>query len=128
MLTKVKRATGFLQHRGKEIYFVDLANCTTADELIEAIHVGNEFRAEYILPYGKRDLLLLVDIAKSPVFGEAFHELKRTGKELQPITKKKAFIGLNSAKKTLMNIYNKVTFNSVKVFDTKEEALNWLVQ
>ena len=46
-----------------------------------------------------RDILMLVDLSNSFVYGEGFEELKHSGKELKPLSKKRAVVGLNKAKK-----------------------------
>lgn len=116
----------FINHKGKEIYFIDYTNLKVEEEFLAAIRSTNSFR-EKVKQSGKRDLLMLVDFTNSYVYGNAFSEIKRSGKLTQDITKKTAVVGITGAKRALLDIINTVTSLKVKPFDDIEQAKNWLV-
>lgn len=115
-------------YHGKEIYFLDCSNKRTVNELVEAVKKSREFRKTAIEAAGKKDLLTLVDLSNSYVFGDGLEELKRSGKELHPITKKRAVVGLNGTQKILLNSVNLFARTDFRAFDTVEQAQEWLVK
>jgi len=117
----------FITHNGKEIYFIDYSNLKFEKDFLEAIHSTNEFR-ERVMASGKKDLLMLVDFTNSFVYGNAFSEIKRSGKLTQSITKRTAVIGITGAKKALLDIMNTITTLNVKPFDSLDDAMNWLIK
>jgi hypothetical protein len=117
----------FIIHKGKEIYFIDYTNIKLEDEFLDAIKSTNLFR-EKVKASGKKDLLMLVDISNSYVYGHAFTEMKRSGILTQGITKRTAVVGVSSTKKTLLEIMNAFTSLNIKSFESIDEAKNWLVR
>lgn len=115
-------------YKGKEIYHLDYSNKKTINELVESIRKAREFRKTTIEGSGKKDVLILVDLTNSFVFGEGLDELKRSGKELQPLTKKRAVVGLNTSKRILLNSVNLFAKTDFKAFDSIEEAQEWLIK
>jgi hypothetical protein len=91
----------FIYHREKEIYFIDYTNIMQEVEFLEAIKSTNAFR-EKVKASGKKDLLMLVDVTNSYVFGGVFAEVKKSAKLTQSITKKTAVVGILGAKKTFL--------------------------
>jgi hypothetical protein len=117
----------FINHKGKEIYFIDYTNLKLEEEFLAAIKSTNAFR-EKVKSSGKKDLLMLVDVSNSFVYGEVFSEIKRSGKLTKEITKKTAVVGITGAKKTLLDIANVFTSLNVKPFDNIEDAKEWLIK
>lgn len=116
----------FITHKGKEIYFINYSNIKFEEEFLEAIRSTNAFR-EKVRNLGKKDLLMLVDVSDSYIYGQAFSEIKRSGKITQSLTKKTAVVGVTGAKKTFLDMVNIFTSLNVKAFDRIEEAKDWLV-
>ncbi len=117
----------FIYHREKEIYFIDYTNLMQEVDFLEAIKSTNAFR-EKVKASGKKDLLMLVDVTNSYVFGGVFAEVKKSAKSTQSITKKTAVVGISGAKKTFLDIVNAFTSLNVKPFNNIEEAKDWLVK
>ena len=114
-------------YQGKEIYNLNYSNHKTVEDLAEAIKKARLFRKTSPKLAAMRDILMLVDLSNSFVYGEGYEELKRSGKELKPITKKRAVVGLNTAKKIMLNAYNRFLNADFRAFDSTEEAKRWLV-
>lgn len=117
----------FENYKGKEIYYIDYSNLKTNEEFLEAIKETNAFRIK-TKEQGKKDLLMLVNMNGSYVYGDVLKEIKRSGQETKPLTKKTAVVGITGSKKVLLNIINTVTNLSSKPFDNLEEAKEWLIQ
>lgn len=117
----------FIVHNDKEIYFIDYTNLKQEEEFLEAIKSTNAFR-EKVKASGKKDLLMLVDVTNSYVYGQVFSEIKRSAKLTQDITRRTAVVGVTGVKKTLLDMMNAFTTLNVKPFDNIEEAKNWLVR
>jgi hypothetical protein len=76
---------------------------------------------------GKRNLLMLVDVTGSFIYGEVLEEIKKAGKLTKDLTLKEAVVGVTGSKKILLKIVQSITRMNLKVFDTPEEAKNWLI-
>jgi hypothetical protein len=111
----------------KEIYYIDYTNLKLEEEFLSAIKSTNAFR-EKVKASGKKDLLMLVNVTNSYIYGQAFAEIKRSGKLTQSITKRTAVVGMTGAKRTFLDIVNAFTSLNVKPFENIEEAKDWLVK
>ena len=117
----------FINYNNKEIYFIDYSNIKSNDEFLKTIKETNSFR-ENLVQLGKKNLLMLVDVSGSFVYGEVLDELKRAGRLTKAITKKEAVVGVTGSKKILLQIIQTFTNMKLKVFDNIEDAKNWLVK
>jgi len=117
----------FIEYKGKEIYFVDYTNIKTKEKFLEVIKGTNAFREE-TKALGKRNILMLVDITGSYVYGETLDALKKAGKLTKEITKKEAIVGVTGAKKIMLKITQMFTGMQLRPFDTIDQAKEWLTQ
>lgn len=116
----------FIEYKGKQIYYVDYSNIKSNDEFLAIIKETNKFR-EKIKAEGKKDLLMLVDVSGSFVYGPVLEEIKKAGKETKALTAREAVVGVTGAKKILLKVVQTFTNMNLRVFDTVEEAKDWLV-
>jgi hypothetical protein len=116
----------FIEHKGKMIYYVDYSNIKTNEEFLHVIRQTNAFR-EKARAEGKRDLLMLVDLTGSFVYGEVLEEIKKAGKITKEITAREAVVGITGGKRILLKIVQSISNMNLHVFDTIEEAKDWLV-
>jgi len=116
----------FIEHKGKEIYYVDYSNIKSNEEFLLILKSTNAFR-EKIKAEGKNNLLMLVDISGSFVYGEVLEQLKKAGKLTKEITAKEAVVGITGGKKIILKILQTITKMNFRVFDTTEEAKDWLI-
>jgi hypothetical protein len=117
----------FIEYMGKHIYYVDYSDIKTNDEFMTVIKQTNDFR-EKVKSEGKKDLLMLVDVSGSFVYGDVLTEIKKAGKITKEITLKEAVVGISGGKKILLRIVQSFTNMNLKVFDTLDEAKDWLVK
>jgi hypothetical protein len=115
-----------VEYKGKQIYYVDYSNIKTNEEFLSIIKQTNAFR-EKVKAEGKHNLLMLVDITGSFVYGEVLEEIKKAGKNTREIISKQAVVGITGGKKILLKIVQTITNMNFKVFDTVEEAQDWLI-
>jgi hypothetical protein len=116
----------FIEYKGKYIYYVDYSNIKTNDEFMSVIKQSNGFR-EKVKSEGKKDLLMLVDVSGSFVYGDVLTEIKKAGKITKEMTQKEAVVGISGGKKILLKIVQSFTNMNLKVFDSIDEAKDWLV-
>jgi hypothetical protein len=116
----------FIEYKGQSIYYVDYSNIKTNDEFMSVIKQSNSFR-EKVKSEGKKDLLMLVDVSGSFVYGDVLTEIKKAGKITKEMTLKEAVVGISGGKKILLKIVQSFTSMNLKVCDTIEEAKDWLV-
>ncbi|MBN2812841.1 MAG: hypothetical protein JXQ80_02125 [Bacteroidales bacterium] len=118
--------TSFIQYKGKEIYYVDYSNIKTNEEFLAIIKQTNAFR-EKTKAEGKRNLLMLVDITGSFVYGEVLEQIKKAGKLTKELTAREAVVGVTGGKKILLRIVQTFSNMSLKIFDSVEDAKEWLI-
>ncbi|MEM9326961.1 MAG: hypothetical protein AAGA85_14940, partial [Bacteroidota bacterium] len=58
---------------------------------------------------------------------EVVKKAQESGKATSHLTIRRAAVGIVGAKKVLLNAFNRVSGNSTRVFDSVEEAKDWLV-
>jgi hypothetical protein len=116
----------FIEYKGQSIYYVDYSNIKTNDEFMSVIKQSNSFR-EKVKSEGKKNLLMLVDVSGSFVYGDVLTEIKKAGKITKEMTLKEAVVGISGGKKILLKIVQSFTNMNLKVFDSVEEAKDWLV-
>jgi SpoIIAA-like len=117
----------FIEYKGKEIYFVDYTDIKSQEEFLKVIKSTNAFR-ENARKTGKRNVLILVDITGSYVYGETLDALKRAAKLSRELSKKEAIVGVTGPKKVMLRIVQLFTGMQLRPFVTLEEAQEWLIQ
>jgi hypothetical protein len=116
-----------IQHKGKEIYFIDYSNIKTSDEFLKTLKETGAFR-EKVKAMGEKDLLVLVNITDCYLNVEIFDELKKAGRIIREITAKEAIVGITGYKRILLQILQTLTNLNFQVFKSIEEAKDWLVE
>ena len=80
----------------------------------------------HIENYGKKDILMLIDLSDSFVFGKAEERLEQSIKKVSHITKKRAIVGLNRSRMIFLNMMNSLFGKEVRAFDNISDAKIWL--
>jgi hypothetical protein len=117
-------SVSYIFHKGKKIMIVDYTKCkTTADTLAVLEAVKDEYLKTNEM------IISLNDFREAYGSREFMNRANQLGKELfDKRTLKTAAIGVVGIKKILVNAYNVFIKNKINIFDTKEEALDWLVK
>jgi hypothetical protein len=116
----------FIEYKGKQIYYVDYSNIKTSEEFLAIIKSTNAFR-EKLKRDGIKDLLMLVNISESFVYGDVLTEIKKAASQTKELIAKEAIVGITGSKKILLRVLQSFAKMDFKIFDTEEEAKDWLV-
>lgn len=114
----------YINYKGKRIMMIDYTKCKTSPEMIQLLEqVADEYRKS-----GEK-FLTVNDFTGN--FGN--DDFMKRAKELGPEvfdekTLKSAILGITGVKKILLLAYNKFVKNKLVPFETKEEALEYLVK
>ena len=126
MTVLTKASASLIEYQGKDIYHLDYSNKKTVYDLIDAIEQCNMFCEIHIENYGKKDILMLIDLSDSFVFGKAEERLEQSIKKVSHITKKRAIVGLNRSRMIFLNMMNSLFGKEVRAFDNISDAKIWL--
>ncbi|MFY0626610.1 MAG: hypothetical protein JXR07_09955 [Reichenbachiella sp.] len=114
----------YIQHKGKKIMFADYRSCKQEVQQLELLENVAKEMAKF-----PEQTLLLVDydgVSGGIAYMTRVKELGNT--VFKKHMKNSAVLGITGLKKVLFNGYNRATgTNNVKTFNTREEALDWLV-
>lgn len=128
MTVLAKANTCVIDYNGKTIYHVDYSNKRSMYDLIDAIEQAKMFCEIHIKENDKKDILVLMDLSNSFVFGKAIDMLNQSTKELKYYTKKRAVVGLDRSKMLFLNLTNSIFGNKVKAFNSVSKAKEWLAE
>jgi len=111
-------------HNGKKIYFTDWTNLKKPED---ALRVMTE-TSDFIVKMGQYDLLEIVDVKGSFATNDVLKALKDVNNKVKKYNKKKAFVGLSSAQRVLLNTINLFSKTSIVGFDDLESAKEWVTK
>ena len=112
----------FIDHRGQQVLFVDITNCTTA----EMIELGRMVPG-YVSSEPRGSVLLLADFTGSKFDKSALETLKQATVFDRPHIKRSAWVGVESMPKVFYDNLKAFSQRDLPAFKTREEALDWLV-
>ena len=113
-----------ISHKGKNIIFTDYTSCKTTEELIAKMLETEKFTLAQQGP-----VLSAADVTGTRLNGEFMKEAKTMAKRsLNDKITKGALLGVTGMKKALLLGLNLVTSIKWIPFETKEEALDYLVE
>jgi hypothetical protein len=114
----------YINYKGKKILFIDYSKCKTIQDTIQILE---SVRNEYLKSSEK--FLSMNDFSDFSVNNEYMELAKKYAKELfDAKTIRNSCIGITGIKKILLSAYNLTVKNKLMPFDTKEEALEYLVK
>jgi len=127
MNQKYPEGAKIITHKGEDIIYLDYHGLKKPEDFQDK--VGETIkRTKYYLENGIKDILVLTDLSDSYIYGDAPKYLKESTKMARPFVKKSAVIGISGAKRILLNMVNLFSGYETKAFQTKEEAIDWLVK
>lgn len=110
-----------IKYRGKEIWIADYSN-TEFEEALPILH----YVEEKILSSGRKDILLLDIVSNIKLNSKNNANVKEFAKKVDPYLDKYAVVGVGGLVKaiaTSLKIFNLI---KIKLFDTEDEALEYL--
>lgn len=114
----------YISYKGKKILFIDYTKCKTTQDTIQVLE---SVRTEYLK--SNEGILAINDFADVAVNNEYMELAKKYAKEtFDAKTIRNSCIGITGIKKILLSAYNLTVKNKLMPFDTKEEALEYLVK
>jgi hypothetical protein len=113
----------WLDHKGKRILFNDYTGLTASEIVFQVMENKSRYDKE-----NRHDLLLLVDVTDSPFNQTVVSSMHDIAKAIKPRMKKSAVIGVSGLKMVVLKTINRVSDLGIVPFDTKERALDWLVE
>jgi hypothetical protein len=115
----------WIEHKEKQILYIDYSNFLNTDETIKTILQVNDF----IKKLGKYELLLFVDVRKSNADEKIIVEaLKNNALIIKPYIKKAAVIGVTTMQQIILTVVNVFSGLGIKPFNTIDEAKDWLIK
>lgn len=113
----------FITHKGKRILLIDYTKCKNTEEMIKVL---DEVRKEYEKPGGQ--YLTLNDFSGTYGSSEFMNAASKHKELFDSKTIKTAVLGITGIKKILLNGYNTFVKKKQIPFDSKAEALEYLVK
>jgi hypothetical protein len=117
--------TGFIEHAGRRIVFMNFA---AVNDLAEALAIIDE--AQRFIAAQPRDgsLLTLVDVVGSRFDENVVQALKKLAAHNRPWVLAGAVVGMTPLQRVVYRIVNTFTGRRLAAFETHEEAKEWLVR
>lgn len=113
----------WIEYEGKEILFNDRSNLSP-EEIIRNVNEA----VKMIKKSGKKEILYLIDNSNTNIIPKVKDHIKKAGKEVDPFILKTAVLGASQPQKVLLNLLNKITRMTIRVFDDPESAKRWLAE
>ncbi len=111
-------------YKNQKISHLDFRKLS-GDDFINMLNASRDYVVK------NTDLLILIDVTGSSIFGKVVDEAKKFSRIIKPHRKKTALLGVEGAKKVLLQsilFFSGGFTPQVKTFDTKEDALEWLIK
>jgi len=118
----VEERIRFITHKGQRILLIDLSSCS-ADE----VTAGARLVPSYTTAEPRGSLLLLADFTGAKFDKATLAALKEATAYTQPHLKRSAWIGVESLPKVFYENIRNFSRRTLPTFNTREEALEYLV-
>jgi len=113
----------FSQHKGKKFLYVDMSNCDIK-EFLSTIPKAKEL----VKKQPEKSVLVFTDVTDAHYNSEVTDALKDYTKSNKPYVIASAVLGVNGLKQVIFNGIMRFTGRRLVMFDTKDQALNWLIE
>ena len=112
----------FVKHKGQAIFIIDLSHCREKEILL----LLEQVRA-IIARHAKGSMLTLGDFTGAEVDKKVATRLKEVLTLDRPYVKRSAFVGIGSVPHVLYENAKNFSHREIPAFQTREEAMDWLV-
>ena len=113
----------YLTHKGKRVLFIDYTQCKNTNEMLKVLDLVRQEYEKSIGPF-----LALNDFTGTYGSSDFLNAAQKHKDLFDAKTSKTAVLGIVGIKKILLNGYNAFVKKKQMPFDTKEEALDYLVK
>lgn len=117
------KRTEIIEHHGVKVLFTDYLDLKKSEDIIAVID-----EAEAIINAMPAGILYLINIQGAIGSPEVIKRYMPFAKQIQPKIAKDAVIGMTGLQRILVNGIKKFSGVSMVPFDTKEEALDFLIK
>ena len=113
----------FIEHKDKEVLLVDLSHCTAAevDNLVRMVPV-------IVTAQPLHSALILTDFTGASFDEDALRTMKESAVFDKAHVKKSALVGAASLPQGFYELLKSYSRREFSVFDTRDEALDWLTK
>ena len=119
----VKKRLRFLKHKGREIFLIDFSHCQGKDMLL----LLDQVRAD-VARHEPGTVLTLADFRGATVDKEVATKIKEVLTLDRPYVKKSAWVGTESVPHVFFEHFKSFSRRDFPSFETREEAMDWLVE
>lgn len=113
----------FIQHRGKKILFIDGSNCTVEEAPAHLAKARDVIRSQ-----PEKSVYTLTDMTNARFNDEVAEEMKKNVAGNKPFVVAATVVGVTGLKKIFFNSLLKLTGRKLTLFDTAEQAKDWLAE
>lgn len=113
---------GFIDHKGKKILLYDFSYTKKSDDVVGLIKQAGTIAKKQ----PPKSILVLTDVTEAHYSVETTQALKELAKENTPYVKASAVTGVTGLKKVIFDAILKFSGRDIKLFSSREEALDWL--
>jgi hypothetical protein len=113
----------FITHRGKRILLIDLTSCSAEDVIERLTQVQRMVTAQ-----PRNSVLTLCDLAGAQFSRASITRMKEVAVFDRPHVKRTAFVGAESLPQVFYQALKTFSQREFLRFETREEALDWLVR
>ena len=113
----------YISYKGQDILYIDLRESKTEKR-------SKELLKETVKAYQESEgnLIALTNVEGAFMNPEIIEETKKYAKSLFSLkAKKRAMVGVKGLKKLIFNGYAAISGNNIRLFDTEEEAKEYLI-
>jgi len=111
-----------MQHKGKEILFLDLSNCKPDETLV----IIKEFK-KVVSGYSEHSLLTITDVSGFVLSTDIIDDLKELIQYDELYVKMGAIVGLSNVQRAVYHTIMMFTNRKMGLFDTIDEAKEYLI-
>jgi hypothetical protein len=111
-----------VNHQGKDVVIVDVSHCTPEES--RAVYADAINKITKMPP---KSVLVITDSTGAVYNSESSETTKNYSASISPHVKASAVVGADNMKKIMISTLRMVTKRDIKTFDTREQALDWLV-
>ena len=112
-----------IEYMGEKIYYIDHKGLQEKEVI-----TNQELGKKILMGSGDKEILLITDMGGVYTTSEVDKKMIQINKEILPIVKKAAVLGMTGIKRILIEAFIKLEGGNIKLFDSIEEAKKWLVE
>ena len=113
----------FVSHQDKKILFIDFSQCTAKEILLMLPEIQDIITSE-----PRDSVLSMADFTGAEIRHDVADSIKKTLVFDRPHVKHSALVGVEKVPKVFLDAFKTFSRRELPIFQTREEAMDWLVQ